>query len=99
MEISESSAASLGHILADALHQCDNTAERRGALRVREAILDALERDCQRSDADWQRYCAFVNRFDDRLDHLEPITPTDAYEPSVSPRDCAMGGEENSNWT
>ena len=23
----------------------------------------------------------------------------DAYEPSVSPRDCAIGGEEDSNWT
>jgi len=22
-----------------------------------------------------------------------------AYEPSVSPRDCAIGGEEDSNWT
>ena len=99
MNISKSNAARLGHILADALHACESTEQRRGVLRAREAIQDALQRDCQRSDADWQRYCAFVNRFDDRLDHLEPITPTDAYEPSVSPRDCAMGGEENSNWT
>ena len=27
------------------------------------------------------------------------LTPTDDYEPSVSPRDCAIGGEEDSNWT
>ena len=71
MNISKSNAARLGHILADALHQCDNTAERKGALRVREAIQDALERDCQRSDADWQRYCAFMRRFEARIWHLE----------------------------
>jgi len=72
MNISKANAATLGHILADALHQCDNLAERKGVLRARDAILDVLERDCQQSDADWQRYCAFTNRFDDRLNHLEP---------------------------
>jgi len=99
MNISKDNAATLGHILADALHQCDNLTERKGVLRARDAILDVLERDCQQSDADWQRYCAFVNRFDGRLNHLEPLTPTDDYEPAVSPRDCAIGGEEDSNWT
>ena len=99
MNISKANAATLGHILADALHQCDNLAERTGVLCARDAILNVLERDCQQSDADWQRYCAFTNRFDDRLNHLEPLTPTDDYEPSVSPRDCAIGGEEDSNWT
>ena len=109
MNISKANAATLGHILADALHQCDNLAERKGVLRARDAVLDVLERDCQQSEADWQRYCAFTNRFDDRLNHLEPLrsylqkgkptSPTDDYEPSVSPRDCAIGGEEDSNWT
>ena len=73
MKISKSNAASLGHILADALHNCKNADERSGVLRAREAIRDALGRDCQRSDADWQRYCAFMNRFDARLDYLEPL--------------------------
>ena len=73
MKTSKDNAATLGHILADALHQCDNLAERKGVLRARDTILDVLERDCQQSDADWQRYCAFVNRFDDRLNHLEPF--------------------------
>ncbi len=99
MNISKANAATLGHILADALHQCDNLAERKGVLRARDAILDVLERDCQRSDADWQRYSAFANRFDDRLNHLEPLTPTYDYEPGVLPRDCAIGCEEDSNRT
>ena len=77
MNISKANATRLGHILADALHNCDNFAERRGVLRAKDAILDALERDCQRSDADWNRYCGFVNRFDDRLNYLEPLAPTD----------------------
>jgi hypothetical protein len=71
MKISKSNAASLGHILADALHDCNNTDERRGVLRAREAIQDALERDCQRSDTDWERYCAFMNRFEQRIWNLE----------------------------
>lgn len=71
MRISKSNAGALGHILADALHGCKNVDERRGVLRAREAIQDALERDCQKSDADWQRYCAFMNRFDRRIWHLE----------------------------
>jgi hypothetical protein len=70
MKISKSNAASLGHILADALHDCQNTDERRGVLRAREAIQDALQRDCQKTEADWARYCAFMNRFDDRSNHL-----------------------------
>tara|TARA_R100000951_G_scaffold98416_1_gene88430 strand:- start:501 stop:797 length:297 start_codon:yes stop_codon:yes gene_type:complete len=74
MNISKANAATLGHILADALHNCNNLAERKGVLRAKDAILDVLEGDCQRSDADWQRYCAFGNRFDDRLNHLEPLT-------------------------
>ena len=77
MNISKDNAATLGHILADALHNCDNLAERKGVLRAKDAILDVLERDCQRSDADWNRYCGFVNRFDSRLNYLEPLTPTD----------------------
>ena len=77
MKISKANAATLGHILADTLHQCDNLAERKGVLRARDAILDVLERDCQQSDADWQRYCAFANRFDEGVHHLEPLTPTD----------------------
>ena len=72
MNISKSNAARLGHIIADALHACESTEQRHGVLRAREAIQDALQRDCQRSDADWQRYCAFMNRFDERLDYLEP---------------------------
>ena len=71
MKISKSNAASLGHILADTLHGCNNTDERRGVLRVREAIQDALQRDCQKSDADWQRYCAFMGRFEERIWNLE----------------------------
>jgi len=77
MNISKANAATLGHILADALHNCDNLAERKGVLRAKDAILDVLERDCQRSEADWDRYCGFVNRFDSRLEHLEPTDPTD----------------------
>ena len=90
MKISKANAATLGHILADTLHQCDNLAERKGVLRARDAILDVLERDCQQSDADWQRYCAFVNRFDDRLNHLEPLRYLNRYQlanPAIPPTD------------
>jgi hypothetical protein len=73
MKISKSNAARLGHIIAEALHACENSEQRKGVLIAREAIQDALRRDCQRSDADWQRYCAFMNRFDARLDYLEPL--------------------------
>jgi len=73
MNISKSNAARLGHILAEALHACENSEQRKGVLIAREAIQDALERDCQRSDADWARYCAFMQRFDERLNYLEPL--------------------------
>jgi len=75
VSISKSNAARLGHILAEALHSCENIEQRKGVLIAREAIQDALERDCQRSDADWARYCAFMQRFDERLSCLEPINP------------------------
>jgi len=105
MKISKANAATLGRILADALHKCDNLAERKGVLRAKEEIEDILA--CRRvgsgraftTEAKWKKYDAFMNSFEERGHYLEFITPTDDYEPSVSPRDCAIGGEEDSNWT
>jgi hypothetical protein len=102
MKISKANAATLGHILADTLHDCDNLAERKGVLRVRDNILLMLRPPSYPTDDTsfaneyaWSLHDAFVNEFRDWLTYLEP----DDYEPSVSPRDCAVGGEEDSNWT
>lgn len=74
MKISKASAATLGHIIADALHDCDNIEQRRGVLRLRDRLIDRFHEDCQKSEADWDRYCAFQNRFQERIDFLEKIT-------------------------
>ena len=83
MNISKANAITLGRILADALHKCDNVDERKGVLRAKEEIQDILA--CSRvgtgraftTEAEWRKYEAFMNSFDERGHYLEFINPTD----------------------
>ena len=82
MNISKANAATLGHILADALHQCDNLAERKGVLRARDEIQDILSCSLRdgvsfTTDAEWRNYSAFMGSFRERINQLECLTPTD----------------------
>ena len=78
MKISKANAATLGHILADALHKCDNVDERKGVLRAREEIQDILA-DTSRTGrafttaAEWRNYTAFMDSVEERLHPLEPL--------------------------
>ena len=82
MKISKANAATLGQILADALHKCDNVDERKGVLRARDEIQDILS-DTSRdgvsftTEAEWRNYCAFTDSFRERINQLECLTPTD----------------------
>ena len=82
MNISKANAITLGRILADALHKCDNVDERKGVLRAKEEIQDILA-DTSRTgrafttEAEWKKYDAFMVSFDERGHYLEFITPTD----------------------
>lgn len=84
MKISKDNAATLGHILADTLHDCDNLAERKGVLRVKENILLMLRPPSYptndtsfANEYAWLLHDAFVKEFRDWLTYLEPDTPTD----------------------
>ena len=76
--ISKANAVTLGRILADALHKCDNVDERKGVLRAREEIQDILA-DTSRTgrafttEAEWKKYNAFMDSFEERLHQLEPL--------------------------
>jgi hypothetical protein len=76
--ITHSGAKRLGRILADALHKCDNVDERKGVLRAREEIQDILA-DTSRTgrafitEAEWKKYNAFMDSFEERLHQLEPL--------------------------
>lgn len=78
MSISKSKSEALGRAMAEALHECVNTEQRRGVLLAREALLGILADETTGggiSDADWTRYCAFTDAWYRRLDVLEPINP------------------------
>jgi len=83
MKISKDNAATLGHILADTLHDCDNLAERKGVLRVKENILLMLRpplyptHDTSFANEEaWLLHDAFVKEFRDWLAFLTGLKPT-----------------------
>ena len=83
MKTSKDNAATLGHILADTLNECDNLAERKGVLRVKENILLMLRppsyptHDTSFANEEaWLLHDAFVKEFRAWLAFLEPDTPT-----------------------
>ena len=78
MSISKNKSEALGRAMAEALHECANTEQRRGVLLVRDEILGILASGNgpeSISDADWKRYSEFSRAFVRRLDVLEPINP------------------------
>lgn len=78
MSISRTKAAAMGRAIAEALHECENTEQRRGVILVRDAMIEILAsgNDPESiSNYDWKRYCEFSKAFERRLDVLEPINP------------------------
>jgi hypothetical protein len=64
MNISQSNAAKLGQVLANALTLCDNSEQRHGVLKARDLICEQFSP--VESDAGWKRYLAFSEAFAQR---------------------------------
>jgi len=67
MKLSKRTAAALGTLIADKLHDCKSIDARQGVIDVFYAIQDALAVE------EYPTYRVLTDAYRDRINHLEPL--------------------------